>query len=296
MMFVKGIKYYAAVIIALLAVSFVIGAGNDQQDQIRFSHGYHMMEVEMDCADCHDGVESLPAGGRSIPNHEVCESCHDVEDDETCNLCHTDPGNPLPVPARAGLFEGFAHQVHTKVSVSCEKCHSSIKELAAEPVIPEMAECQHCHLSAPAKLDCGSCHLGMSPKPDDHKLVSWKMSDHGLEASFGTTECAACHEQQSCDECHQGINLYGSPHSPTWMFDHFTEVSWGRDCFTCHETRESCTSCHKTMVPVPHELGPRYASYPGGGEHAEEAKAFSETCLSCHDIGGDDPTCARCHQ
>jgi hypothetical protein len=136
--------------------------------------------------------------------------------------------------------------------------------------------------------------MGKSPLPDDHAALGW-LSEHGLDAAFDETSCEACHSQASCDECHQGAILQGKPHPPSWLFDHFMEVVYGQDCLVCHETRESCTSCHKAMIPVPHEFGPGYANANDGGAHKEEAEAFMEACVSCHDVEDDDPTCARCH-
>lgn len=79
------------------------------------------------------------------------------------------------------------------------------------------------------------------------------------------------------------------------MFQHSSEVSFGGECMTCHENRDACTSCHRSMLPVPHTFGIEFANPGDGGSHADEAKAFIETCISCHDVGEDDPTCARCH-
>jgi hypothetical protein len=125
------------------------------------------------------------------------------------------------------------------------------------------------------------------------------LKDHGLEASTGAGDCRACHEPQTCDDCHQGTGIFGargSPHPPGWKFNHFAEADFGAECLSCHETRETCTNCHRAMMRLPHPLGPAWANPATGGEHKGEFGASPEACLSCHDLGAKDPVCARCHK
>ena len=290
-------RKHILILIALLLLALV-GLGSSAPNKhatFHFDHGLHVADMEMACSDCHDGIATLGTEGRAMPDHDICSACHDVDDLDGCGTCHVDPDNPMAWPAVEGMYEGFAHKVHSEANVSCDLCHGTIAEAGVEPVIPVMNDCQSCHLTQNADLECGICHNGESPEPWDHQLTSWH-SDHGLEATFSTSDCASCHTQASCDECHQGELLDGKPHPAGWEFNHFVEASMGSDCMVCHETRSFCTDCHRTMVPLPHPLGPEYARYPDGGAHVDEARAFGESCVSCHDIGGDDPTCARCHE
>lgn len=287
-------KLTVGVAAVVLGASVALTADSPPRERIRFDHGLHVVEAEMACIDCHVGMESLPPGGNSVLSHDACEACHDVEDDEACDACHAGAYPPIERPRIAELCRGFVHKAHLEAAVDCEACHGSIVEPGMPPIVPRMQDCQHCHLALSAALDCDACHGGLVMLPDDHRLATWA-EDHGLEASFGTSRCVSCHAQASCDECHQGVLLDGSPHPPSWMFDHFVEAAFGQDCLVCHETRESCTSCHRAMVPPPHGFGTSYANTEDGGAHKEEAEAFPEACLSCHDLGGDDPTCARCH-
>lgn len=285
----------AIVGILLIVSTFVFSNGNHADQTILFSHNLHVTENELECEYCHSGVENQLAGTRSIPDHDVCSECHDVEDDEACGTCHVNPKNPQPVPSRGEYFLGFGHQAHATKGMKCGQCHSAQPEQALEPAVPDMKFCQNCHQQQSGSLECASCHLGHEPRPADHRLVTWN-SDHGLEASAGTSDCAMCHEQASCDECHQGLNLYGTPHPPTWKFNHSTETMTGAECLVCHETRESCVVCHKSMLPRPHVLGLTYANTRDGGDHKEDAEIFIESCLACHDVTNDDPTCAKCHE
>jgi hypothetical protein len=295
----KGTPLFAAVLVALGFaagdVFGVFGAGGPpaRVSPLRFDHATHVVDAEMTCDACHENVAELDERGRAIPSHENCEGCHDLEEEDTCAMCHVNPEDPQAVPLRAGLYEGFAHADHVRGEgdSACKSCHG---EPAAEPYIPIMSDCQRCHLSAGGPLDCGACHLGLSPLPMDHGQGDWRR-DHGLEAAAGTSDCASCHAQASCDACHQGVLLDGSPHDAAWLHEHWAEASFGQDCLVCHETRRTCTECHRALVPPPHTFGPEFANDWDGGSHADEAGAFPETCLSCHDLEGTDPTCARCH-
>lgn len=278
--------------VLLVLASALMGDSNDDKEPIIFDHNKHITENDMSCEDCHGGVGMGQASQRFMPDHETCEGCHDVEEDSSCKTCHLNPDNPVGMSPAGANYAAFAHAPHS--SVTCAECHSQITADNIHPTIPKMADCQACHQDHAAPTSCEECHQGQRPTPMDHHLVSWAQ-DHGFEASGGTSDCASCHEQSSCDECHQGVNLFGNPHPPTWRFNHFSESAFGSDCMSCHETRESCTACHKMMVQRPHELGPGYANQIDGGAHKMEAEAFIEACLSCHDVGNADPTCAKCH-
>ncbi len=281
--------------VALLIVitTVVISNGEDNSKPIKFSHGLHVVENEMECSDCHDGVKNLNTGGRAIPDHDVCSSCHEPDDENECATCHLNPDNPVGTISAGVLYAGFAHKAHG--SLDCSSCHSELTSLEMQPTIPAMTDCQSCHLDAQGPLNCAECHQGESPLPMDHKLTTWNQ-DHGMDAGAGIVDCASCHSQSSCDECHQNFNIFGSPHPVTWKFNHFAESSYGSECMSCHETRETCTACHRRTVTMPHELGILWANKSNGGAHKEEAESFIEACLSCHDIGESDPTCAKCHE
>lgn len=285
-------KRAAAILLGIFALVMVLGA-KTPADPILFEHGLHTVNAGMACEDCHMGVADLAAGERAMPDHDTCSMCHDVEDFDNCGTCHANPDEPVAAPPVHGMYEGFAHEAHG--DLSCDACHGELQEVADMVRVPVMNDCQTCHLKQSGPMSCEACHEGEQPVPSDHELPTWSM-DHGLEASMATSDCASCHTQQSCDECHQGENITGKPHPDGWMFNHFAETSYGGECLACHETRESCTSCHRAMLPIPHEMGPGYANLNGGGLHQYEARDFAETCLSCHDLGGQDPTCARCHQ
>jgi len=48
-------------------------------------------------------------GAKLSCDMEVCGACHDVEDAEQCNLCHSDLENPRAVPRVTDYFPIFSH-------------------------------------------------------------------------------------------------------------------------------------------------------------------------------------------
>ncbi|GBE30274.1 hypothetical protein BMS3Bbin04_01306 [bacterium BMS3Bbin04] len=255
---------------------FAVGANNAG---ITFDHPFHVTDAEMACEGCHVGIMDTQIGDRVVmPDHSVCEMCHDVEDDGECATCHE--GEAVAMPARfiGDQYTNYSHSSHQEFN--CDECHGSVA--TSDPVFPESETCL-------------TCHEHLEATPNTHRLASWH-SDHGMDAMMSESECAVCHTQSSCDECHQGENvLANAPHPPEWRFSHGLETMYGQECLTCHETRDECITCHRAVVPTPHDLGPNFANTVNGGAHVDEAKGFILACLSCHDIENDDPTCARCH-
>lgn len=286
---------FAAVLGAVLAAAILPAADPRPNHDLTFDHFTHTAEAGLQCAECHAGMESLPAGGRARPGHSTCESCHDVQSGSECAVCHRHPDAVKPLPLRGEGYAGFAHKSHIDKGLDCATCHGRLDFAGAVPSVPVMADCQSCHLLRRAPVGCEQCHQGKRPLPAEHQLATWRQ-DHGWEASAATTDCASCHSQSSCDQCHQGLNLYGSPHPPGWVFSHYADAAWGAECLSCHETRRSCTDCHRRSLPLAHPLGPDWANRTTGGEHRNQAEAFMESCLACHDLGAADPTCAKCHR
>jgi hypothetical protein len=79
------------------------------------------------------------------------------------------------------------------------------------------------------------------------------------------------------------------------------------DCQSCHNQAQerTCVECHEaggniTQVnfkPATH-LQAGFATLgvgSGGGAHAQLARRDIESCASCHDVQGADPTCITCH-
>jgi hypothetical protein len=230
---------------------------------------------------------------------DVCEMCHDVEDDESCGQCHTNVENAMalePPPHAAGRF---SHAAHIEHEMSCAACHGD--PLAAdqpdtEPYHPAKAQCRTCHETAGGYADCSVCHLASLELTPASHARNW-LHVHGIEAHLDQTTCENCHTQSQCEECHAGDNVMPRSHGLNYIFEHAIEARGNETaCTTCHQEPEFCSSCHTAehILPRSHSRID-WARSSDGGRHAVDAQFEIESCIACHDAGEDSPICARCH-
>lgn len=337
------------ILAAALVAAMVLGVGlNDSSDTllaspgggkgVKFSHGKHVTERGIACADCHTGAaESKFAADNLTPDHVSCQSCHEEQVNNDCAYCHTNPDNIQPsVPPARDLL--FSHEHHTaNCGISCETCHGGVADdIAAGDVrFPEMAMCVDCHSKGRASIECQTCHSDFANLiPLDH-LVSGFTKEHDRPVRVGAMEidCATCHTESSCQECHSGDQLrsFGgtrglmsvpgartpmkdSPdalrlqaaHDLNYRFTHSVDArSRVIDCATCHDSKTFCADCHQSggivtegrIKPQSHfEAGfVTIGAASGGGRHAQMGRRDIESCVSCHDVEGKDPSCMLCH-
>lgn len=328
-------------IVAFLSITtgwFVFSKGkpDERKDIIKFSHKYHQMEIETSCTDCHaKASESTLASDNLLTTKEECAECHDVEDEENCTLCHYE--NEVTRVA----FENpqrelvFSHKFHIEdAELACETCHGNLNEVdfANAKSMPDMEDCSTCHNNQQATLECVTCHTNtLNLRPVDH-AADFLMSHKNI-ARIDQEDCAVCHTQNDCAECHEGALLIGTKsgsqidiltplfpsmgngtrglllarvHEPNFRTTHPIQAA-GRtqECSVCHESRNFCQTCHEAEgvdvagKPIWHG-GPDWGALAGvvgtgGGRHAELAKRDIENCAACHSTEGDDPTCLLCH-
>jgi len=289
--------------VAFLLSYVVLAAGDSQNDprgDLIFSHVLHLTDAGMTCKDCHEAAEeSMVPTDRLLPTMDDCSACHDVTDPNSCVMCHRTPQDVVPVPYIVPNYHFFNHEEHLRADLNCGTCHTaaetSTQVTETAMLLPKMTDCINCHRKAGQTLDCGACHTGLHPRTDDHDIMA-RRTTHGLDAAMDPDKYRQYFEAGDCEDCHQGLNLAGEVHPQGWMFVHAAEASSGAECLVCHEDRTFCSSCHRVTIPIPHPLGdPAFADGEEGGSHADEAISFYEVCVSCHDLGTPDPTCARCH-
>lgn len=342
----KIIKIYSALVLFsvlfLSANAFLLRQSDSgevtNKDILKFSHEYHSDMAE--CTDCHSSVtKSISLTDRLLPDHSNCEECHDVDDDEECETCHyEDVYEPL-VQTKSGLI--FNHQFHLENNdFSCEDCHNGLTEVdysfESEGKSPQMQICSSCHNETKiASNACESCHISTSNLlPQNHRSANY-MRAHKYLAWAGDSDCAMCHDNSTCQECHVatiGITEkntaddFYQPYMPgngidgpaqqiilrahadlNYRYSHGIDAK-GRtsDCQTCHQIETFCANCHQSentdfalsgIVPASHLL-PNFKTIgvgSGGGEHSVLARRDIESCTACHDVQGADPTCVLCH-
>lgn len=263
------------------------------ESDIIFSHSFHVGEQEIECEMCHIEISSSQkATDRNMPTMDECAACHDVEDDETCGMCHRNVDEPEAIPEITRAI-AFNHAGHLEHDLQCRHCHGDVAdtETLSSANFPDKPLCMDCHDNRNASSECVLCHEGRVSLLDIHPN-DWK-HQHGDLAAADRAWCTACHrEQNSCLECHRGDNLSGQIHDLNFEFTHALEAkSKSADCRHCHETENFCTECHQGMnrMPLNHSL------LSWLNDHGSAARTDVENCAVCHD--SRDPSCARggCH-
>lgn len=300
---------------------------------VRFSHLFHS-EAGLACIDCHAGTtESMEASDVLWANHDACQSCHEEPLGAECGYCHTDPENIQGVtPAERTLL--FPHAQHTAMDCqTCHAGMNMMEDFSAN-VFPSMESCYTCHNNQIASNTCETCHTDfVTLLPADHAQSDFLRS-HRETIRLGGLEqnCQTCHVETFCQECHQGagLKMFGEPdlmsdtrpktsvrdnadqmtlqqvHELNYKFFHGIDAkSRQAECAGCHEPQTFCAECHAAgglinqfrFKPASHSVAgfATIGSGSGGGLHAEEARRDMESCVSCHDVEGEDPTCMLCH-
>lgn len=242
---------------------------------IKFSHELHA--EAMDCADCHTGVtDSEKLTDRLLPDKETCAGCHDVDDDESCNMCHyEDVFEPLAKETPELIF---SHKFHldSYEDVKCEKCHQGMAEVGMgeeNPLAsPSMGTCYECHNDqGPAANVCESCHISTVDLVPENHLQSAFLEKHKFLMK-SDDNCEMCHSEQFCESCHtatvaldvnNSATDFYTPYSPhnyvdnekqqqitrvhdlNFRFSHGIEARGKTaECATCHQTENFCAECH----------------------------------------------------
>jgi hypothetical protein len=243
-----------------------IVAGPVMDREIIFAHNQHVAMAGVECTTCHAGIENVDLGSSMpLPAMATCNTCHnDRKATNACESCHTDFVNLFPADHSESNFLRN-HKDMTRLGAldaSCQTCHTE-------------TFCQQCHQGAGlkgfTKRDLTTEPRGKTSTRDGkdqmvlqnaHEL-NYRFT-HGFDAKSRQSDCASCHVQETfCVECHQaGGNITQLTFKPA-----------------------------SHAVPGFTTLGPG----SGGGLHADEARRDIETCMSCHNVEGADPTCMTCH-
>ena len=272
-------------------------------------------------------------GGK--PVCATCHDVEDAAQCNTCHFENTTPvrwqarQKDLHFP-HALHVTGAAPIVCTTCHAGIEKA-----EVDAPTAYPAMTVCFGCHNDRKQSNTCELCHNNFALMiPSDHRQSNFTRN-HGYETRLGaltTVECQTCHTENFCQECHQGSGLKSfteqdlmtdpgpkrstqdgpdqtvlqNVHALNYRFTHGIDARAKQsECATCHSTRTFCAECHEaggnitqsSFKPASHLVAgfALIGSGSGGGIHAEEARRDLESCMSCHDVDGQDPTCLTCH-
>lgn len=157
--------------------------------------------------------------------------------------------------------------------------------------------------------ECNDCHKGEGVALNHD--ADW-VRQHRSIASKAGSNCAQCHTQAYCLDCHQGggINAdltranFGQDYIPRSHRSDFVQLhplkslDNPQSCYRCHDQR-FCNECHsryprgsfRIRSHLPSGTGQLYSGV-WSSEHSREARRNLQTCQSCHPDGG---VCLRCH-
>ena len=281
-----------ATLVAIFA-AFAPSQALDAQPAAKFPHQRHG-ELFTDCAECHAGIAT---GDRAaaFPAVTACASCHDEYAGKEA------PWAKRPVPATSLTFAHPAHITKAGKDVTCQSCHAMAAPDSAEsPMNVARATgetCVGCHNHrAPAhKSDqntCNTCHGKVRPRVHDAAFAR----SHAVRAAAGSLDCAGCHAQRFCTDCHAGERTTRRYHQPNFAASHAPDAYRGDvECNACHNTQAFCRSCHVEAGRAP-RAGVRSTRYhnaqPGWLlQHGRAARQDLTTCTACH----QQKYCMDCH-
>jgi hypothetical protein len=207
-----------------------------------------------------------------------------------CSDCHADLDKSFNAGEHPTLL--FTHEQHFTIGVSdCAACHVANTHEPDRTNRPTMVTCFQCHSleeGARAPGECTLCHPAeMNPEPKTHFTDAWLPQEHSEAAIANPFDCATCHKQEFCNECH-GLEL---PH-PKGFTDLTHAKLFFEDaalCDRCHPRqplveRDTCDSCH-------HPEGPKASTWIGWHPSVVR-ESGAENCFQCHAT----ETCRTCHR
>ena len=145
-------------------------------------------------------------------------------------------------PLWAADFDHRAHVEEYVEDAGCVTCH--VQE--ADSIVPKTDVCLECH-------DEEMIEDLVLPETNTHGPV-WALN-HGQLAKGAGANCASCHEQADCLDCHKAgfahemgsfSNNMVNVHRGDFMVSHPLSARADQQrCYSCHESR-FCSDCHDT--------------------------------------------------
>ena len=219
----------------------------------------------------------LTHGGVARAGAQRCAICHARE---SCETCHTGEGARDVLRQIPSAHEGAAPGVQL--------------QLVTPP-------------RAPAAPPAGgffsrllSRFASLGSRSDTTHRVRVHPADfvrtHRAAAASGELQCASCHTQSFCSDCHVGERVTRRYHPANFLATHAPQA-YGRetDCASCHSTEAFCRSCHRqaglaaktnARSTVFHNAQPLWLL-----QHGRAARQDLNACATCH----QQTYCMQCH-
>lgn len=193
--------------------------------------------------------------GAPAPDAADCSTCHTREDCQSCHLTPAPssarelprrpdvraPGVGLEASYPASHDTPFFLSMHTVAAATspdscagchtesyCSECHDAPQAPAYHPpsfalrhsaaVGSQSAECANCHNTA---AFCRECHVEVGLRSVGRLGTGYHDAEpvwllrHPIAARQGMEQCASCHTQNDCLQCHSELGAFKvSPHGP----------------------------------------------------------------------------------
>ena len=261
-----------------------------------------------------DYVSTHGAVARSNP--ASCATCHARE---SCVRCHVD-GARAPLIRALGTDARVARLVAAKAPVYPTPSGHRVTDFAllhGTAAHADAARCATCH----ARASCEACHTGagaaevLRRMPDAREATAPGVAlrqvaagrgarvhparfagTHGAAAASGELQCASCHAQRFCSDCHTGERVTRRYHVANFVATH-APSAYSRDteCSSCHSREAFCRDCHRqsglaakanVRSTVFHNAQPLWLL-----QHGAAARQDLTTCTTCH----QQTYCMQCH-
>jgi hypothetical protein len=258
--------------------------------------------------------------------HTECIGCHKETSAvgkkagpiETCGDCHRKTSRWIS--SRAALaFDASLHYRHTEAvrdkspnpgapRGDCGQCHHEYDEKTKKLFYAKDKEgsCRYCHLKETEENRISMRLVSHSACIDCHKQTA------AAKKEAGPVKCSGCHDpgiqkkiekidpaprlkrnqpdlvlirsiKSDADPDGRATRMFAVP------FDHKAHESYNSTCLECHHAGlESCSKkCHTPQ-------GAKTGGYVTL-ESAMHLKSSGKSCLGCHNINQNTPSCAACH-
>jgi hypothetical protein len=171
------------------------------------------------------------------------------------------------------------------------------------------ARTDHREFKDVALSDCPVCHSSVGVIANHGDFF---VKEHRLLAQKAGNNCADCHQQSFCLDCHKGggiepdlkksLSTKGEympkTHRSDFISIHSIKAMDNRqNCYRCHES-SFCQDCHTkirnkgSMKIKSHRPAGTSQIYNWNSDHASEARRNLQSCESCHP---DADVCIQCH-
>lgn len=273
--------------VATLAGCVLLDRMRPREEVFAFPHAMHV--EDLDCSDCHAGVEDSDEPG--FPAKGQCMLCHESMEEDAPperKIEQLFDGDTLRLTSRPELSGEviFSHELHANGEEDCSACHVGIEDNLYVGDLPSvsMAACMACHEQNAVSNECATCHsqIGTDWAPPSH-AQSWTKR-HGQVFRAGSAElvddCGMCHKEDTCNACHQEVAPEN--HTNFWRRrGHLVSARMDRaNCTACHR-EDFCSRCHAETLPLSHT-----GSFGG---------TTSTHCLTCH-FPLASQGCITCHK